>query len=141
MLNPMIVEGQVAGAVAQGIGGALYESLEYDENGQFLSGSLQDYLYPSACEVPHIEIGHLEDPVPVYGRRGEGHGRGRRNCNARRDRERRRRCPRAVRGQRGRHAVEPQQDPGPYRCHTRRLGTGASPAGRRDGASRGCSPR
>jgi carbon-monoxide dehydrogenase large subunit len=62
MLNPMIVEGQVAGAVAQGIGGAMYESLEYGEDGQFLSGSLQDYLYPSSTEVPHIDMGHIETP-------------------------------------------------------------------------------
>lgn len=62
MLNPMIVEGQVAGAVAQGIGGAIYESLEYGEDGQFLSGSLMDYLYPSSTEVPPMEIGHIETP-------------------------------------------------------------------------------
>ena len=64
MLNPMIVEGQVAGAVAQGIGGAMYESLEYDETGQFLSGSLQDYLYPSTCEVPAMELASLQTPSP-----------------------------------------------------------------------------
>jgi carbon-monoxide dehydrogenase large subunit len=65
MLNPMIVEGQIAGAVAQGIGGALYEELAYGEDGQFLAGTLMDYLYPSTCEVPPIEIGHIETPSPV----------------------------------------------------------------------------
>jgi carbon-monoxide dehydrogenase large subunit len=62
MLNPLIVEGQVAGAVAQGIGGAMYESLEYSEDGQFLSGSLMDYLYPSTTEVPAMDIAHIETP-------------------------------------------------------------------------------
>jgi aerobic carbon-monoxide dehydrogenase large subunit len=52
MLNPMIVEGQVAGGVAQGIGGALLESLEYDQNGQFLSGNLLDYFNPSTTDIP-----------------------------------------------------------------------------------------
>jgi carbon-monoxide dehydrogenase large subunit len=65
MLNPMIVEGQVAGAVAQGIGGALYEDLVYDAGGQFLAGSLMDYLYPSTMEVPPMDIGHIETPSPV----------------------------------------------------------------------------
>ena len=65
MLNPMIVEGQVAGAVAQGIGGALYEDFVYDSDGQFLSGSLMDYLYPSTMEVPPMDIGHIETPSPV----------------------------------------------------------------------------
>ena len=65
MLNPLIVDGQIAGAIAQGIGGALYEDLAYGENGQFLAGTLMDYLYPSTCEVPPIEIGHIETPSPV----------------------------------------------------------------------------
>jgi carbon-monoxide dehydrogenase large subunit len=62
MINPMVVEGQIAGAVAQGIGGALYEELPYDESGQFLAGSLLDYLYPTAMEIPAIEIAHIETP-------------------------------------------------------------------------------
>ena len=65
MLNPMIVEGQVHGAVAQGVGAALYESLEYDENGQLLTGTLADFLYPSATELPTIEVAHLITPSPV----------------------------------------------------------------------------
>ncbi|MHA6795702.1 xanthine dehydrogenase family protein molybdopterin-binding subunit [Pseudonocardia bannensis] len=65
MLNPLIVEGQVHGAVAQGIGAALYESLEYDESGQLLSGTLMDFLYPSSTEVPTIEVSHIVTPSPV----------------------------------------------------------------------------
>lgn len=77
ILNPMIVEGQTVGAIAQGIGGALLEDLVYDaESGQFLAGSLMDYLYPSATEVPPVEIDHLETPSPVTegGIKGMGEG-------------------------------------------------------------------
>ena len=65
MLNPMVIDGQMQGAIAQGIGGAMYEDLAYDENGQFLAGSLMDYLYPATTEVPHIEISHIETPSTV----------------------------------------------------------------------------
>jgi carbon-monoxide dehydrogenase large subunit len=76
MLNPTIVEGQIAGAVAQGIGGALYEDLPYDENGQFLAGTLLDYLYPTTMEIPGIEIHHIETPSTVTegGIKGVGEG-------------------------------------------------------------------
>ena len=62
MLNPMVVDGQVHGGITQGIGGALFEELVYDEDGQFLSSTLMDYLYPSTTEVPHIEVSHFETP-------------------------------------------------------------------------------
>jgi carbon-monoxide dehydrogenase large subunit len=65
MLNPMIVEGQVAGAVAQGLGAALLENMVYDDDGQFLSGSLMDYLYPTTTEVPTIHMEHIETPSSV----------------------------------------------------------------------------
>jgi carbon-monoxide dehydrogenase large subunit len=65
MLNPMIVDGQVAGAVAQGIGGALYEEITYGDDGQLLSSTLMDYLYPSTTEVPDMDIQHIETPSPV----------------------------------------------------------------------------
>jgi carbon-monoxide dehydrogenase large subunit len=65
MINPAIVEGQIVGAIAQGIGAVLYEDLVYDEDGQLLSGTLMDYLYPSATEVPSIEVAHLETPSNV----------------------------------------------------------------------------
>lgn len=65
VLNPMIVEGQVRGAIAQGIGGALYESIVYSETGQPLTTTYLDYLLPTSTEVPSIEVGHLESPSPL----------------------------------------------------------------------------
>jgi carbon-monoxide dehydrogenase large subunit len=65
MLNPMVVDGQVHGAVAQGIGGALYEHVLYDEAGQLQTGTLVDYLYPSSAEVPPMRISHIETPSIV----------------------------------------------------------------------------
>ncbi len=64
-INPMIVEGQVQGGVAQGIGNAWFEQLAYDEHGQLLNASFMDYLLPTATDVPHIEIGHEETPSPL----------------------------------------------------------------------------
>ncbi len=76
MVNPMIVEGQIRGGTAQGIGNALYEDLVYNEDGQLLSGSLMDYTIPTAAEVPPIEIAHLETPSPrtLGGVKGMGEG-------------------------------------------------------------------
>ncbi len=65
MINPMIVEGQVHGGVAQGVGGALYERMAYDESGQLLNASFMDFLVPYASEVPTIETDHLETPSPL----------------------------------------------------------------------------
>jgi aerobic carbon-monoxide dehydrogenase large subunit len=65
LINPMIVEGQVHGGVAQGVGGALYERLVYDEHGQLLNASFMDFLIPYATEVPRIETDHLETPSPL----------------------------------------------------------------------------
>ena len=65
MINPMIVEGQVHGGVAQGVGGALYERMVYDESGQLLNASYMDFLMPYASEVPTIETDHLETPSPL----------------------------------------------------------------------------
>lgn len=65
VVNPMIVEGQVHGGVAQGVGGALYERIAYDENGQILNASFMDFLMPYASEVPTIETDHLETPSPL----------------------------------------------------------------------------
>ena len=74
-INPMIVEGQVQGAVAQGVGGTLYEHFVYDENGQLTTGSLMDYLLPSMLEIPSIVLGHVEDPAEnINGVRGVGEG-------------------------------------------------------------------
>jgi carbon-monoxide dehydrogenase large subunit len=60
LINPAVVEGQIRGGIAQGIGAVLLERSAYDEQGQFLSGSFMDYLLPTAMEVPRIEIEHLE---------------------------------------------------------------------------------
>jgi CO/xanthine dehydrogenase Mo-binding subunit len=65
LINPMIVEGQVHGGVAQGVGGALYERMEYAPDGQLLNASFMDFLMPYATEVPTIEIGHLVTPSPL----------------------------------------------------------------------------
>src|SRR5262249_53572967 len=64
IINPLIVEGQAHGAVAQGIGGALYESVVYDGEGQLLTASLMDYLVPTAAELVPLELEHLEIPAP-----------------------------------------------------------------------------
>ncbi|MCW2898188.1 MAG: aldehyde oxidase and xanthine dehydrogenase molybdopterin binding protein [Streptosporangiaceae bacterium] len=65
MINPRIVEGQIHGGVAQGIGGALYERMIYDQAGQLLNASFMDFLMPYATEIPHIETDHLETPSPL----------------------------------------------------------------------------
>jgi carbon-monoxide dehydrogenase large subunit len=65
LVNPLIVEGQIHGGVAQGVGGALYERIEYDENGQLLNASFMDFLMPYATEVPRIETDHLQTPSPL----------------------------------------------------------------------------
>jgi CO/xanthine dehydrogenase Mo-binding subunit len=65
VINPLIVDGQVHGGVAQGIGNAFYEKIVYDDNGQLLSGSFMDYLLPTALEVPPIDVGHRETPSPL----------------------------------------------------------------------------
>ena len=76
VLNPMIVDGQVAGAVAQGVGAVLLEGLPYGEDGQFLAGSLSEFLYPTASDLPPIEVDHLVTPSPVTegGIKGMGEG-------------------------------------------------------------------
>jgi CO/xanthine dehydrogenase Mo-binding subunit len=65
VVNPRIVEGQVHGGVAQGVGGALYERIVYDENGQLLNASYMDFLIPFASEVPRIQTDHLESASTV----------------------------------------------------------------------------
>jgi len=76
LVNPLIVDGQVHGGVAQGIGAALYEEVIYDERGQVTTGSLVDYLVPSACEIPPMLVVHLESesPTTLGGFRGMGEG-------------------------------------------------------------------
>jgi len=74
-INPQIVHGQVAGSIAQGIGGALYEHLVYDEGGNLRTGTLLDYLMPTSAEIPEMDIGHIERPADnPLGVRGVGEG-------------------------------------------------------------------
>ncbi|MBB6349173.1 aerobic carbon-monoxide dehydrogenase large subunit [Nonomuraea muscovyensis] len=65
LINPMIVEGQIHGGVAQGVGGALYERMVYDEHGQLVNASFMDFLMPYATEIPRVETAHLETPSPL----------------------------------------------------------------------------
>jgi carbon-monoxide dehydrogenase large subunit len=75
MINPNVVEGQIAGGTVQGIGGALLEDMVYDDDGNPLSSTFVDYLLPTATEVPPIEYGHVEIPGPgVGGYKGCGEG-------------------------------------------------------------------
>jgi carbon-monoxide dehydrogenase large subunit len=73
IINPAVVEGQIRGGVAQGIGEVLYEHAAYDEDGNFLASTFMDYLLPTSSEIPVIEIEHLEsDPDGELGFRGVG---------------------------------------------------------------------
>ncbi|NYZ12635.1 xanthine dehydrogenase family protein [Azospirillum sp. RWY-5-1] len=76
MVNPMVVDGQICGGVAQGIGTALYERVPYDETGQPLSSTFADYLIPGFTEVPHVRIIHMVTPSPYteFGVKGIGEG-------------------------------------------------------------------
>jgi carbon-monoxide dehydrogenase large subunit len=76
LVNPLIVDGQVHGGVAQGIGAALYEEVVYDDQGQINTASLVDYLVPTACEIPPMQVVHLESesPTTLGGFRGMGEG-------------------------------------------------------------------
>ena len=76
LVNPMIVDGQVLGGAAQGIGTALYEEMPFDANGQPLASTLADYILPGATEVPDIGIDHMESPSPWtrFGQKGIGEG-------------------------------------------------------------------
>lgn len=75
MINPKIVKGQVFGGVVQGLGGVLYEHMPYDDDGNPLASTFVDYLLPTACEVPTIEVGHIESPAAnPLGVKGMGEG-------------------------------------------------------------------
>jgi carbon-monoxide dehydrogenase large subunit len=76
MINPNVVEGQIAGGVVQGIGGALLEELAYDGDGNPVATTFMDYLLPTAADVPLIEYGHVEvSPGPgPGGYKGVGEG-------------------------------------------------------------------
>ena len=76
LLNPMVVDGQILGGLAQGIGTALYEEMPYDSEGQPLASTLADYLLPGATEVPMARLDHIETPSPYteFGQKGIGEG-------------------------------------------------------------------
>ena len=77
IINPMLLRGQIVGAVVQGLGGALLEHLVYDEEGQLLTGSLADYLLPTASDFPHIRAVATEthpSPINPLGAKGAGEG-------------------------------------------------------------------
>ena len=76
VINPMIADGQTHGGVAQGIGAALFEEVIHDQYGQILTANLADYLVPSSCEIPSMDVIHLETEAPgtVGGFRGLGEG-------------------------------------------------------------------
>jgi aerobic carbon-monoxide dehydrogenase large subunit len=76
MINPMVVDGQVQGGIAQGIGTALYEEIPYDEIGQPLATSFGEYMVPCAPEIPTVRVAHLVHPAQAteYGVKGLGEG-------------------------------------------------------------------
>jgi carbon-monoxide dehydrogenase large subunit len=76
VINPVIVEGQVHGGVAQGVGGALFEEMAYDAEGQLLTGTLMDYLVPTSMDLPAIDTVHLEYPSPRNPLQMKGVGEG-----------------------------------------------------------------
>jgi 2-furoyl-CoA dehydrogenase large subunit len=76
VLNPMIVNGQVQGGFAHGLGAALLEELVHDREGNFVTGSFAEYLCPTASEMPVLDIGHVSTPSPqnLTGAKGMGDG-------------------------------------------------------------------
>jgi carbon-monoxide dehydrogenase large subunit len=76
LINPMIVDGQIHGGTAQGIGAALFEEMPFDAQGQPLASTLADYLLPGSAEVPDIRVFHMETPSPYteFGQKGVGEG-------------------------------------------------------------------
>lgn len=76
VVNPMLVDGQIHGGAAQGLGGALLEEMAYDSEGQLLVGSFMDYLVPGAADLPHFELihQHIASPLNPFGVKGVGEG-------------------------------------------------------------------
>ena len=104
VINPMIVEGQVQGGVAQGIGQALLENAVYDEGGQLLSGSMMDYTMPRADDLPNITRRHRDHAVHAQSARREGLRRGGRDRLAAGGHQRRHRRAEGLRRAAYRHA-------------------------------------
>jgi carbon-monoxide dehydrogenase large subunit len=76
MINPMIVDGQIIGGTAQGVGSALYEEARFSADGQPLDSTFADYLLPGASEMPDVRVLHMETPSPytTFGQKGVGEG-------------------------------------------------------------------
>lgn len=74
ILHPGIAEGQVMGSIMHGIGGALYEELKYNDDGQFLAGTFMDYLVPTAMEAPEMVVDHVQTPSPLTALGAKGIG-------------------------------------------------------------------
>jgi carbon-monoxide dehydrogenase large subunit len=74
IINPQLVDEQIRGGIVQGLGGALFEEIHYDEDGQLLNGSMADYLVPMAAEMPDMILGHVETPTKesTLGAKGAG---------------------------------------------------------------------
>ena len=110
MINPNVVEGQIAGGVVQGLGGVLLEDFVYDADGNPLTSTFMDYLLPTATEVPDLEIGHIDVGVHHEPGRVQGPRRGRRDRLARRGRQRGRRRARPPRRRRHEDAARPEEN-------------------------------
>ena len=119
-VNPMVVEGQVVGGTAQGVGGTLLEELVYDEDGQLLTTSFMDYLIPTATDMPSFDVMPPPDRGAADPGRLQGHGGGRLRLRLRRGGERRGRRHRAI--GRGDHL-----DPALARPHPEAVAGGEKP--------------
>ena len=104
VISPLLVDGQVHGGLAQGIGQALWEAIEYDDDGQLITGSLMDYAIPRAQDFPMFELSRTETPLPAEPAGGEGDRRAGDDRLDPGDRQRRRGCPQPVRYPPPRHA-------------------------------------
>ena len=132
LINPDIVDGQIRGGVAQGVGGALLEHLSYDDAGQLTTSTLLDYLLPTGTDLPDIRTTHLESPEPVEPARGEGLRRGRGRGRPGRGAQRGERRPRVAGGPRpapahhpGAGAAGPRRRPGRPLARAARRARGA----------------
>ncbi len=111
ILNPLIADGQMRGAFAQGIACALYEEFVTNEEGAFLTGTFADYLVPTVSEIPPVEMLHHRIAIAVHAARRQGSGRGQLHERAGLHRQRDRRCARRQgRGSAGDAAAHPRAD-------------------------------
>ena len=129
MINPAIVEGQIRGGVAQGVGAVLYEKTTYGEDGQPRSGTFMDYLIPTTMEIPEIEIHHIETPTDIaynYPRRRRRRGMIRRTGG---DHQCGGGCPRPTSASGSPNSTSADQDPRARRRHPERTDRWTASAG------------